>query len=535
MARMRRFPFVAFATTVALALTVGACQQSSTGSATGGKGGKLVFGLTQEPDVLDPHATALAVASRVMLNVYDPLVWKDNEGKYHPGLATSWEISPDGLTYTFKLRDGVKFHDGTPFTAEAVKINFDRVIDPATKAKGARSAIGPYRSTEVVDRSTAKVTLSEPFAPFLDSLSQPGLAIISPEAIKKYGADLGQHPVGTGPFKFVEWIAKDHIALARNEEYAWAPEIMKHQGPAYLESIQFKFILENAARMATLETGETNVVESVTAQDLPRLEKNAQVKFVRAPWGGMVLNAMLNVKKFPTDDLQIRRAMLYAHDQDTIVSTLFKGIHTPARGPLPPTQWGYDKSGEEYRFDLAKAKKILDDAGWKSGPDGIRSKGGKPLKALMITQPGTKMEGAAEMIQAQQRDAGILVEISDRDRAAGYAAYSVGEHNLAPIFLSGSDPHILSTAFHSKNIGPGFNRAHFANAELDRALDEGAATTDPEKRLGLYAKVQKLLMDQAVILPIYNQVAVYALRSNVEDVTYEPRAYPVLYDAYIKK
>jgi peptide/nickel transport system substrate-binding protein len=162
-------------------------------------------------------------------------------------------------------------------------------------------------------------------------------------------------------------------------------------------------------------------------------------------------------------------------------------------------------------------------------------KGGKPLKALMITQPGTKMEGAAEMIQAQQREAGILIEISDRDRAAGYAAYSVGEHNLAPIFLSGSDPNVLSTAFHSRNIGAGFNRAHYANPELDRGLSEGAMTTDPTKRLELYASAQKILMDQALLLPIYNQIAVYALRSEVEDVTYEPRAYPVLYDAYVKK
>jgi peptide/nickel transport system substrate-binding protein len=535
MAGGRPFRLIVLVAVLAVALLSAACQQSDTGSGAQGKAGKLVFGLTQEPDVLDPHTTALAVAARVMLNIYDPLVWKDNEGKYHPGLAKSWEISPDGRAYTFVLREDVTFHDGTPFNADAVKVNFDRVIDPATKAKGARSNIGPYKSTEVVGPYTARVVLSEPFAPFLDSLSQPTLAMISPGAIKKYGSDLGQHPVGSGPFKFVEWVSKDHVTLTRNDSYKWAPGIMKHQGPAYLESIQFKFILENAARMGTLETGETNLVEAVTAQDLPRLEKNPAIKFMKAPWGGMVLNTMLNVKKFPTDELQVRRAMLAAHDPDTIVSTLFKGVHVPARGPLPPAQWGYDKSVEDYRFDLAKAKKILEDAGWKPGPDGIRVKGGKPLKALMITQPGTKMEGAAEMIQAQQREAGILIEISDRDRAAGYAAYSVGEHNLAPIFLSGSDPNVLSTAFHSRNIGAGFNRAHYANPELDRGLSEGAMTTDPTKRLELYASAQKILMDQALLLPIYNQIAVYALRSEVEDVTYEPRAYPVLYDAYVKK
>jgi peptide/nickel transport system substrate-binding protein len=536
MTSVRRLPLVMVTVVVVLALLSTACQRSETDSGkpgTSGKGGKLVFGLPQEPDVLDPHTTALAVASRVMLNIYDPLVWKDNAGEYHPGLARSWEISPDGLTYTFKLRDDVKFHDGTPFNAEAVKVNFDRVINPATKAKGARSNIGPYKATEVVDQYTARVILAEPFAPFLDSLSQPTLSIISPAAITKYGDDLGQHPVGTGPFKFVEWVQKDHVRLARNDDYKWAPGIRKHQGPAHLASIEFKFILESAARMATLETGETNIVEAVTAQDLPRLESNSKIKFVKAPWGGMVLNAMLNAKKFPTDDVRVRRAMLAAHDQDTIVSTLFKGIHTPARGPLPPTQWGAGKLGEEYKFDLARAKKLLDDAGWKPGPDGIRVKNGKVLKVLMITQPGTKMEGAAEMIQAQQREAGILIEISDRDRAAGYAAYSVGEHNLAPIFLSASDPHVLSMAFHSRNIGAGFNRAHYANPELDKALNDGAATTDPAKRLERYAKAQKIIMDEAIMLPIYNQVAVYALRGEVEDVTYEPRAYPVLYDVYM--
>lgn len=543
---MHRVAVGVIALALGLSIVISACQSTPTPSekpASGGssqaapaKGGKLVLGLTQEPDTLDPHTTALAVANRVFAQIYDPLIWKTTDGKFHPGLAKSWDTSPDGLVYTFNLREGVKFHDGTPFNAEAVKINFDRVVNPDTKAKGALSNIGPYAKSEVVSDHVVKVTLKEPFAPFLDSVSQPNLSIISPAAIKQYGADLGQHPVGAGAFKFVEWISKDHILLTRNKDYNWAPDFFKRSGPAHLESVEFKFILENAARMATLETGETNAIESVTAQDLPRLEGNSKIDLLRAPWGGMVLNVMLNAKKFPTNDVQVRKAMLYAHDPDTIVNTLFKGIHTPARGPLPPTQWGYDKSVESlWKFDLAKAKQILDEAGWKPGPNGIRVKDGQQLKVLMINQPGTKMEGASEMIQAQQREAGILVEISDRDRAAGYAAYSVGEHNLAPIFLSSSEPHVLSTAFLSKNIGAGFNRTHHASTELDKYLNDGATETNPDKRLEHYAKAQQYVMSNALTLPIYNQIAVFAVRSGVDGMIFDPRAYPLLYDVSVSE
>ncbi|MBI4279537.1 MAG: ABC transporter substrate-binding protein [Armatimonadetes bacterium] len=505
------------------------------GAAPARRGGVLKYAMTQEPDTLDPARTALAVANRAFMNIFDTLVYKTADGKYHPGLAESWTISPDGKEYTFKLRRGVKFHDGTALDAEAVKFTFDRIVDPETKAGGARSALGPYDSTAVVDAQTVKVRFKSAFAPFMDGLSAPTLSIVSPAAVKKWGTDFGQHPVGSGPFIFKEWVPKSHVIITRNPQYNWAPAIFKHQGPPHLTEVRFNFVLEAGPRMASLETGETNFIEAVQAQDLPRLQGNTKVSILRAPIGGMPFSIMVNVKRTPTDDLKVRRAMTLGFNPQVVVNTLFKGIHERSYGPMARVQWGYDRAIESmYPFDQAKARALLEEAGWKVGAGGIRVKDGRPLKVLMITQPGAKTEGLELIMQAQFKAIGIDMEISHRDRAAGYAAYSVGEHHLAPIFLYVSEPHVMYYAFHSSNIGKGFNRTFYADKRLDEALETGAATTDPASRLRLYSLAQRIVMDQALIIPVYDQFAVYAVSRAVKEIRFDVRTYPWLFDAYVE-
>jgi len=230
-----------------------------------GGGGTLVYGLGFDLDnTMDPQVTDFDSTIRVTLNICEPLVWEPTPGRFVPGLAESWEVSPDAKTYTFRLRKGVKFHDGTPFTAEAVKFTMDRVVAPETKAGQSHDQLGPYDHTEVVDDHTAKIGMKQGYAPLLTNLNGY-LGIVSPTAVKKMGlAEFARHPVGTGPFVFKEWVPKDHITLVRNPDYTWGSSFFKRRGPAALEQIVFKIIPEESVRTGTLKTGETQYIDAVS-------------------------------------------------------------------------------------------------------------------------------------------------------------------------------------------------------------------------------------------------------------------------------
>jgi len=225
------------------------------------KGGEITYGLTLIVSGVDPHSGSSSELGIFLTSVYDPLVWRDQEGKFYPGLAKSWEISDDGLTYTFHLRDDVTFHDGEPFNAAAVKASFERIVDPELKSRKAVYMMGSYKETEIVDDYTVKIHFETPYAPFLDSVSQVYLAMASPKAMEEWGIDgYREHQVGTGPFMVEEYVPKDHIVLVKNPDYNWAPEIMRHQGPAYLDKITFRFYPDAATRAPALEAGEAQIM-----------------------------------------------------------------------------------------------------------------------------------------------------------------------------------------------------------------------------------------------------------------------------------
>src|SRR5216683_654924 len=263
---MRRRDFLRLTALAASALGLAACQTAAPAAPTtaptvapvaaaAGSGGSLVYGLSFDvDDTLDPQVTNYDSTIRITLNVCEPLVWEPEPGKFVPGLADSWDVTPDAKQYTFKLKKGVKFHDGTPFNAEAVKFTLDRVVDPATKAGQSHDQLGPYDHTEVVDDSTVKVVMKQSYAPLLTNLNGY-LGIVSPTAVQKMGmAEFARHPVGTGPFVFKEWVAKDHVTLVRNPDYNWASSFFKHRGAAYLDQVIYKIIPEPSVRTGTLKT-----------------------------------------------------------------------------------------------------------------------------------------------------------------------------------------------------------------------------------------------------------------------------------------
>jgi len=497
----------------------------------------LVYGLGFDlDDTMDPQVTNFDSTIRVTLNICEPLVWEPEPGKFVPGLAESWEISPDAKTYTFKLKQGVKFHDGTPFNAEAVKFTFDRVIDPATKAGQSHDQLGPYDHTEIVDDHTIKVIMKQGFAPFLTNLNGY-LGIVSPTAVKKDPAAFARAPIGTGPFMFKEWVPKDHITLVKNPDYNWGSSFYKHTGPAYLDQVIFKIIPEGSVRVGTLKSGEIQYADDIDPLAYEELKKDPNFVVIEKgqPGSGYVL--LLNTtSKGPISDPQVRLALEYAIDREGLNKSVFQGLNQVAASPLMQVTFGYDAATEKiYPFDPDKAKAVLDAAGWKPNADGILEKDGQKLAIdfPIISRPNDK--AMAESIQASLRDIGIEFNVTPLERAAYTEARQQNKYDAGFMWFSYGDPDVLRTIFHSANVDA-FNRAKYQVPEVDQMLDEAAATTDSAKRAELYAKIQQRVLADAVVVPLVDTITHNAKRAEVQGDTIDALAsYVWLYDVQIKK
>lgn len=495
-------------------------------------GGEITVGLDFEPDNLDPHVTPYAVAHSVMMNIFDPLVWRDNAGEFQPGLAESWEVSEDGTEFTFHLKEGVIFHDGTPFDAEAVKFNLDRIADPETQSGFASTLLGPYDHTEVVDPLTAKVVFSAPAPGFLDGASQAFIGMVSPAAVEASGADFGRNPVGTGFMKFVEWAPQDHITLARNDDYSWGAPFFAHTGPALLDGITFRFYSEGATRLAALQAGDADIVDNVLNSDLMILESDPAFQVLPANALGLPIAILLNTNAAPTNDLAVRQALNIALDRQQMVDIAFFGASAPAYGPLAPATPYYSAEVESlYPFDLERAAAVLDEARWVLNENGIREKDGEQLVLEWAVTPWDAPW--AELAQAQLGQIGAVIQISQMADAAALEAMVADEINLYSTAWASSDPVVLSTVFHSANIDGGSALTKFASPELDALLEAGESSFDEAARTEAYAGAQKLIMDEALIVPVALWPQNVAVAADVSGVGRDFRNYLWLYDAAV--
>jgi peptide/nickel transport system substrate-binding protein len=527
------------AVTVNPIVTQGAEKQVVVTATPEPKGGEITYGLTLIVSGIDPHADASSELGIFLTSVYDPLVWRDQAGDFHPGLAKSWEISDDGLVYTFHLRDDVTFHDGEPFNAAAVKANFDRIVSPELGSRKAVYMMGPYDHTEVVDEYTAKVYFKEPYAPFLDSVSQVYLAMASPQALEEWGVEhYAEHQVGTGPFVIQEYVPKDHIALVKNPNYNWAPEFMMHQGPAYLDKITFRFYPDAATRVPALESGEVQVMGEIPPIEANRLMGDPRFVIYPTDVPGQSLQFWMNTAKPPTDDLRVRQALLYGLDREAIVNAIFRGFSPVAYGPLGRATPFYDSSLEGmYAYDLEKAKSLLDEAGWvDTDSDGIRDKDGQDLTLTTILMSWGSLPEVGTVMQGLYRQLGVKLDTQLLTYPAALEAAANNEHNLMPNAISSTDPDILSSYFHSRNVENGFAWSRYSDPELDQWLDQGARTTDPDQRAELYAAAQERIMQQALIIPIRDYVNLNGASASVKGLRYSLQGwFPWLYDVYVAK
>ncbi len=497
---------------------------------------RLVYGLTLAPSGIDPHVNASSELGIPLTSVYDTLVYLDPDtGDFVPGLAEDWDVSENGLVYTFYLREDVTFHDGTPFNAEAVRFNLERITSPDLASQKARFMLGPYERVEVVDEYTARIYLGEPFAPLLDSLSQVYLGMASPTAVEKWGSDYQLHQVGSGPFIFAEYVPQDHLLLRRNPDYAWGPEVYQH-ATALADEIEFRFFVDPATRSLALETGEVAIMGEIPPQDAARLEESSDFRIDAAPIPGVSLMFFLNTTRPPLDDVKVRQALLFATDRQAIVATIFRDTSPVAYGPLAANTFGYDpKVQDYYAYNPTQAASLLDEAGWKdSDGDGVRDKDGEPLALDMTLMDWGYMPEVGQLLAAQWSTLGI--KVNSPPPVSYPEALEIadgGRYHLIPFNLSGSDPDILRKFFHSQAT---FNWSKLDDAELDTWLEAAARTSNWEEREALYSQIQLRVMGQALVLPIRDYVNLNGVSSQVQGLRFDAQGwFPWLIDVTVSE
>jgi len=505
-------------------------------------GGTLVYGLGFDVDgTLDPQVTLYDSTIRVMLNVCEPLVWMPSATEIVPGLAESWEASEDGLSYTFKLKQGVTFHDGTPFNADAVKYTYDRVvaidkyneeqlaggatpdaIPPADPEKvitpgQSHDQIGPYSDSEVIDDYTIKMNLSTPFAPFLTGLNGY-LGIVSPTAVESMGlADFARKPVGTGPYKVEEWIEADHITLTKNEDYNWGSSFFANQGAAAFDKMEFRIVADRATRTLALLSDEMQYIDDVDPLQLEDLRDNPDVELIEQgqPGSGWIYLFNMQREGKPHMDPVVRQAMSYAIDKNAFNEAVFGGANIPAASPLMKPTFAYEPKTEDiYSYDPDKARAMLDEAGWVLNGD-FREKDGQKLELYVPIQDRENDKNEATFLQGAWREIGIDMQVDAMERAAARENRISGDYDMSSLWFAYADPDILRSIFHTDNIG-GFNFGRYSNPDVDAWLDEGRTSVDPDARIEAYSKVQMKVVEDAVVIPLADSITYNAKRANLK-------------------
>ncbi len=506
-------------------------------------GGTLTIGLTADPTMMDPHASAAAATYLVgSLNVFESLLYQAPDGTFAPWLATGYQISPDGKTFTFNLRQDVRFTDGTPLAADAVKWNLDRIVNPNFRAGGSLSALVGYTGTTVVNDRTVQVHFKEPYAPFLAYVAGGTLAILSPKATAAQTPQETQRaPVASGPFTVSEYVTNDHLTLLRNAAYNRREPGSDHQGPPYLDRIVWKFIPEAETRAITLSSGETQMIYVLGygtggGQILAQLRRDSRLVQDTRPFPGSAYLWLANVRLAPTDDVRVRRAIIYGINRRAIISAVYRGLGAPACGMVSHVLLPDPEACASYPYDPQRARRLLDEAGWKMGPNNLRVKDGHPLT---LTFNSLNLGGGdfpdVQPVQAQLLELGIDLKI--KSQAFGPFA-SDNFHcadNLGTIFLRANDEDTLYALFATANIGTNFNWSCYSNAQVDQLLAAGRSTLDPAKRRAIYVQLDHLLLDQAVAMPMMDELSVWVRRANVSGVRYNYSTYPAFGDAYLAK
>lgn len=461
-----------------------------------------------EPNSLEP-AVGTGPFQAIMNAMYDGLVTWNDKGQVVPALATAWKPSADGRTWTFTLRPGVRFHDGTPFTAESVRATFDRIFDksvPATR----RGNYLLIKDVAAVDDRTVRFTTDPPNPDFPLLMADVSAKIISPAAVRRYGQDFGRHPVGTGPFKFEEWVPNDHVSAEANPDY-WGPK-------PRVRRFVYRPIPEPAARVVVLKTGEADAVLNLPPADVPGLRQTSGLS-VRATPSQTIAELETADTKPPFSDVRVRQALNMAIDKDAIIKGIMKGFARPLNSPGVPGLWG-SFDFPPLRYDPERAKRMLAEAGYGSG------------MRVTVNLTSGRWAGDAQVVQAVQGYwANIGVQMTIREMAfADLLAFSSSDPDTRPgtatCLLKGS-PYIdyhLYRMYDSAatNVPATQQRTGYANPKVDALIAAERRTFDPAARLPILKEAQRLVWEDQPIIFLLQLVNIWGARSGVSGFTVLP-------------
>ena len=486
----------------------------------------LVVGQIAEPKSLDPHAVTAVNDFRILMNLYDGLVrYRDGTLEVEPALAESWTISDDGTVYTFKLREGIAFHDGTALDAEAVKFNFDRMLDEEhpyhdTGPFPLAFFFGAVRGVEAVDARTVRFTLEQPYAPFLSNLAYPTGLIVSPAAVAEHGADFGRNPVGTGAFRFAEWESNRKVVVVRNDGY-W-------DGAPALEAVVFRPVTDANTRVAEMLAGGIDLMVEVPPDNVATFAGDAGF-LVHEQAGPHLWFLILNAKEGPLADRRVRQAVNYAIDKEALVDDVLQGTAEVAAGPTPPAfAWAHDASLEPYPHDPARAKALIEEAGHAGA-----------TLTFYVTEGGSGMLDPVPMgaaIQADLKAVGLNVEIETYEWNTFLGKVNPGlegKADMAEMAWMTNDPDTLPYLALRTGAFPdagGFNSGYYSNPEVDRLLEAARRSTDQAERARLYREMQRIVHEDAPWAFVANWKQNAVTSSRVSGFRLQPSFFLMLHD-----
>jgi peptide/nickel transport system substrate-binding protein len=513
----------------ALALGPALGREAALAADTPKKGGQVVIALSQEPTVFNPHRPHIEVDRGVHFGLFDSLWRVDERAQFSPNLAVevptlkNGGVARNGLEYTVKLRRGVTWHDGQKFTSRDVKFTYDLIMNPKF---GSFTKVGydVISAVETPDEYTVRLRLKEPFAPFLTAW---GDTYIVPAHVLEGAADPNtaefntKSPIGTGPFKFGSRVAGDHLLLRANDKY--------HGPGPFLDRVIFKYIPDLTVLYTQFKTGAVDVtgLQGISAEFYAEA-KTLPGATIHPHTSPSVEYIYFNHGKPQFKELAVRQALYAAMDKRAIIDQIYYGVHKPVEGYLPPNSWAFNAELPRQEYNPDRAKQILDEAGWKPGPDGIRAKNGVKLAFTNSTTAGNKLrEQTQALIQQNWRAVGVDMQINNMPAAVVWGEYYVkSKYDSLLVGVQatlGGDPDCLNR-IHSKYIpaetGSGRNVLQYKNPQVDKLLEDGVREIDPGKRRAIYLKLQEVIRGDLPYLPIFAYVRLEGVKQGM--LNYRP-------------
>jgi peptide/nickel transport system substrate-binding protein len=483
---------------------------------TPARGGTLRIGWIPAAKTLDPHDSVEFSERYVCYLVFNTLVGLDRGFNVVPELARAWQVSQDGKRVTFQLQRGVKFHDGTDFNAEAVKWNMERILDPQNKSPQRAPLEPAIAAVTVADPHTVVFELKKPFAPLLAALAERPGFIVSPAAAKQLGQEFGQRPVGTGPFRFVEWVRDSQVTLERFADY-W------EKGKPHLDRVIYRVVPDPTVRLTMVRTGEVDIATDVDAKDIPGLRGDANLVVSEMKPAARWTALQWRVDEPPFNNKALRQAIALAIDRNEIRDVLLRGFGEPARGPVSPGLWWSDPAFRGIGHDLDAARKKLAEAGYPNG-----------FRARFVVENTPQWIRQTELLQAQLQKINVGLDIEPVNPADAYSRIVAKKTNWTHTrWAQRADPNgLLYILFHSKGHA---NTTGYSNPKVDEILDQAAAIYEVQRRRDLYYTAERTITEDVPYV-FLNYTAEFAVMNRkVQNWGWVPDLIPRFRDLWLEK